>query len=386
MTGASGRPPESEEAMAQIVVMEDDAGTRTLIASVLKKDGHEVLAAEDGVRGLALVRGQCPDLVISDVQMPGMNGFDMLAEMRRDATIAGIPVILLTSLQERAHMRIGMTAGADDYITKPFRAAELRQAVAAQLNKRAVQATLQAMAVDTAVNLALDEQRQELARLYEQRLAAELSDRWPSTVGEDGDEVLHNATVLFVDIPSYALLAAQLPAAEMSELVKKFYSNANDTVHLFGARTMRFVGEGLLAIFAPGDDSRTTNHALRAARAALGLVESARGVQKFLAQRHPGATLPRFEASVALHAGDVTLAELSDPLHGSARQLLPVGDAVSATMLLQKQSHAMGWAACASIDALRSVTGAVRTGARALVTIPGRQAPIDAVELIGLAV
>jgi CheY-like chemotaxis protein len=386
MTDASGRLPESEEAMAQVVVMEDDAGTRTLIASVLKKDGHEVLAAEDGVQGLALVRGQCPDLVISDVQMPGMNGFDMLAEMRRDATIAAIPVILLTSLQERAHMRIGMTAGADDYITKPFRAAELRQAVAAQLNKRAVQASLHALAVDTAVNLALDEQRHELAKLYEHRLASELSERWPSTVGGEGDERLANAAVLFVDIPNYALLAAQLPATELPELVKKFYVNANDTVHLFGARTMRFVGEGLLAIFAPGDDTRTTNHALRAARAALGLVESARGVQRLVSQRHPAGGLPRFEASVALHAGDVTLAELSDPLHGSAKQVLPVGDAVSATMLLQKQAHTMGWAACASIDALRSVTGAVRTGARALVTLPGRPAPIDAVELVGLAV
>jgi class 3 adenylate cyclase len=282
-------------------------------------------------------------------------------------------------------MRIGMTAGADDYITKPFRAAELRQAVAAQLNKRAVQASLQALAVDTAVNLALEEQRNQLAKLYEDRLAAELSERWPSTVGEEGDERLANATVLFVDIPNYPLLAAQLDARELSELVKKFYGNANDTVHLFGARTMRFVGEGLLAIFAPDDDSRTTNHALRAARAALGLVESAHGVQRFIAQRHPGGALPRFEASVALHVGDVTLTELTDPLHGSAKQILPVGDAVSATMLLQKQAHAMGWAACASVDALRSVTGAVRVNARAMVTLPGRAAPIDAAQLLGLA-
>jgi CheY-like chemotaxis protein len=372
--------------MAQIVVMEDDAGTRMLVASVLKKDGHEVLAAEDGAQGLALVRAQSPELVISDVQMPGMNGFDMLAEMRRDPGLAAIPVILLTSLQERAHMRIGMTTGADDYITKPFRAAELRQAVAAQLNKRAVQASLQALAVGTAVNLALEEQRHQLAKLYEDRLAAELSDRWPSTTGNDGDERLADATVLFVDIPNYAQLAARLDAGELSELVKKFYGNANDTVHLFGARMMRFVGEGVLAVFAPEDDSRTTNHALRAARAALGLVESAHGIQRFLQQRHPADALPRFEASVALHAGDVTLTELTDPLHGTGKQVLPVGDAVSATMQLQKQAHALGWAACASVDALRHVTGAMRTGARSLVTLPGRAAPIDAVELLGFAI
>ena len=157
--------------MAQIVVMEDDAGTRLLISSVLKKDGHEVLAAEDGLQGLALVRGQGPDLVISDVQMPGLNGFDVVTAIRKDPQVAATPVILLTSLQERAHMRIGMNSGADDYITKPFQPRELREAVAAQLNKRKVHAVLQAMAVDRAVSRALVEQRDRLMRLYEDRLA-----------------------------------------------------------------------------------------------------------------------------------------------------------------------------------------------------------------------
>lgn len=125
--------------MAVIVVMEDDAGTRTLIASVLRKEGHEVVSAEDAAKGLALLEARPPDLIISDVQMPGINGFEMLASVRRHPRLSGIPVILLTSLHERVHMRIGMTAGADDYITKPFRPAELREAVNAQLRKRDIQ-------------------------------------------------------------------------------------------------------------------------------------------------------------------------------------------------------------------------------------------------------
>jgi class 3 adenylate cyclase len=281
-------------------------------------------------------------------------------------------------------MRIGMTTGADDYITKPFRAAELRQAVDAQLNKRAVRATLQAMAVDAAVNEALVDQRNELAKLYEARLAAELSERWPSG-GVEGDERIAGATVLFADIPNYAALAAQLDAAEQAELVRKFYGSANDAAHLFGAHMMRFVGEGLLAIFAPGEDTQTVNHSLRAVRTALGLAESARGVQRFIESHYPGRALAKFEASIALHCGDVTLTQLADPLHGATPQLLPVGDAVSATMQLQKRSHELGWPVAASVDAVRSVTGAVRTGARALVDLPGRKAAMDAVEVLGLA-
>jgi DNA-binding response OmpR family regulator len=371
--------------MAQIIVMEDDAGTRMLVASVLKKDGHDVLTAEDGAQGLQLIAPNGPDLIISDVQMPGLNGFQMLAELRSNPQTAAIPVILLTSLQERAHMRIGMTTGADDYITKPFRPGELREAVAAQLNKRSVQAHLQSMAVDAAVQQALIEQKHRLAKLYEQRLAAELSERWPEAAGNAADERLPNATVLFVDIPNYAIVAERLDAQELAELVKKFYGNANDTIHLFGARHMRFVGEGLLAIFAGNSDTQTVNHGLRAARAALGLVDSTRAIDEYLTARYPDRKLPRFEVNVALHTGVVALTVLSDPLHGGAPQTLPVGDAVSAALLLQKQGRALGWNIIASVAALRAITGAVRTGARAMVDLPGRSQPMDAVELVGLA-
>jgi len=106
-------------------------------------------------------------------------------------------------------------------------------------------------------------------------------------------------------------------------------------------------------------------------------------VQRFVEQRHAPRALPPFEASVALHTGDVTITELTDPLHGSERLRLPVGDAVSATMQLQKQAHALGWAAVASAEAVRNFTGAVRTGERALVTLPGRAAPLDVVQLLG---
>ena len=80
----------------------------------------------------------------------------------------------------------------------------------------------------------------------------------------------------------------------------------------------------------------------------------------------------------------MALARLADPLHGSV-QILPVGDTVSATLLLQKQAYKAGWQIAASVAMLRGVTGAVNTGGRALVSLPGRTAAIDAAELLGLA-
>lgn len=370
--------------MSLIVVMEDDAGTRTLVASVLKKDGHDVLTAEDGAKGLLLVEEHQPDLVISDVQMPEMNGFQMLAALRRKPSLANTPVILLTSLQERAHMRIGMTTGADDYITKPFRPGELREAAMAQLNKRIMRASLQNMAVDAAVQTALEEQKHQLAKLYEQRLAKELSDRWPTAEAGSADEQFAHATVLFVDVPNYASVAERLDAAELTDLVKRFYGSAGDTIHLFGARHIQFIGEGLLAVFVNSTDTRSVNHGLRAARAALGLVESAHAMRQYLQGRYPDRKLPRFEVTVALHSGPVTLTVLDDPLHGAASQVLPVGDVVTAVMQLQQQALLLGWSITASVATLRGVTGAVKIDRRALIELPGRTAPIDAAELVAL--
>ena len=145
--------------MALIVVIEDDAGTRLLVSQVLKKEGHEVMAAEDGVKGLALIREHRPTLVVSDVQMPLMDGFEVLDQIRSDDTLAATAVILLTSLQDRSSMRQGMSTGADDYLTKPFAPQELREAVSAQLNKRLRAAAMQNQVVSHAVKMALDEQR-----------------------------------------------------------------------------------------------------------------------------------------------------------------------------------------------------------------------------------
>lgn len=370
--------------MPLIVLMEDDAATRTLVASVLRKDGYEVLSADNGMSGLELVRQNKPDLVISDVQMPLMDGFAMLQALRADPAIMAIPVVLLTSLQERAHMRIGMTSGADDYITKPFRPGELREAAAAQLNKRQVQAALQTLAVEAAVQAALEDQKHHLSRLYEQKLASELSDKWPAADAASEDEKFSNATVLFVDVLNYAALAEKLSSSDLSDVVRQFYNNAGDTVHLFGARHMQFVGEGLMVVFVDSTDTTSVNHGLRAARAALGLLDSARRVQKFLNSHFPNQDLPRFDVSVALNSGPVALAKLEDPLHGGMH-VLPVGDTVSATLQLQKQAHKAGWQIAASVAMLRGVTGAVSIGGRALISLPGRTAALDAAELLGLA-
>jgi CheY-like chemotaxis protein len=369
--------------MPLIVVMDDDAGTRILVSQVLKKEGYDVMAADDGAKGLELIREYKPDLVVSDVQMPAMDGFAVLDHVRNDPELATTPVILLTSLQDRTHMRHGMTTGADDYLTKPFAPQELREAVSAQLNKLIRADAMRAQVVDKAVVEALEEQRHKISKLYERRMAKSLSEQWPDSGYVQENEKFNSATVLFADMRDYGNWTQRLSSTELSDVVQQFYGNVGDTVHLFGAHYMQFVGDGMLCVFVDAGDTHSVNHSLRAVRAAVGLTDATRRLDAYVQQRFGDRGLPPFALSVALHSGPVAFAKL-DGLFGSSGHTTPVGDTVTVALKLFAGDPRLDWTIAASVQAARLVMGAVRTGKRAMVNLPGRSAPSDAVEILGL--
>lgn len=369
--------------MPLIVVMDDDAGTRMLVTQVLKKDGYDVMAAENGVKGLALIREHKPQLVVSDVQMPEMNGFQVLEQIRADVEIAATPVILLTSLAERGYMRHGMTTGADDYLTKPFTPLELHAAVNAQLNKLVRADIARTLFVDSAVTAALAEQQEKIIQLYEERLASTLAKQWPDGGLVQDRQKFSSATVLFAEIHHYAQWAQHLSSAELSDLIRQFYGSTGDTVHLFGAHYMQFVGDGMLCVFVDAGDTLSVNHGLRAVRAALGLKDASKRVSVFAKQKFADRGLPLFALNVALHSGPVAFAQLQG-MSGGADQSTPVGDTVAAALKLFQGEPAIDWPVAASVQTMRQVTGAVRTDRRALVKVAGRSHPLDLVEITAL--
>jgi CheY-like chemotaxis protein len=370
--------------MPLIVVIDDDAGTRLLVSQVLKKEGYQVMAAEDGAKGLALIREHKPDLVVSDVQMPLMDGFEVLDQVRNDAALATTAVILLTSLQDRSYMRQGMTTGADDYLTKPFAPQELREAVSAQLNKRDRADAMRTQVVDKAVQLALDEQRHKIGALYETRMVQALSEQWPESSAAQEQDKFASATVLYADMRDYGLWTQTLSSTEFSEIVQQLYSSVGDTVYLFGAHTMQFVGDGMLCVFVDAADTHSVNHGLRAVRAALGLANATKRIDAYVQKHFAERGLPTFSLGVSLHSGPVAFASL-DGLISRTGQTTPVGDTVAAALKLFQGEPRLSWTVAASVQAVRLVTGAVRTGQRALVQVPGRSKPMDTLEILGLA-
>jgi two-component system, sensor histidine kinase and response regulator len=122
--------------MKNILVIDDKEDIRTLIKAVFGNFGFNVIEASNGRMGVQMLRDQKPDLVICDVNMPGMDGYETLGAVRESSLTAPIPFILMTGLVSRDGFRRGMACGADDYLVKPFTTDELIEAVMSRLARQ----------------------------------------------------------------------------------------------------------------------------------------------------------------------------------------------------------------------------------------------------------
>ncbi len=122
--------------MNTILVIEDHAPMRDNLALMLEMEGFSVLSAGDGGSGIELARHCVPDLILCDVMMPGLDGYDVLRTLRADPATATIPLIFLTAKGEKADQRVGMNLGADDYLVKPVAKRDLLAAIQARLQRQ----------------------------------------------------------------------------------------------------------------------------------------------------------------------------------------------------------------------------------------------------------
>lgn len=119
--------------MSRILVVDDNPVSRELVREVLEAPGREIVEASHGREALERARATLPDLVLLDIQLPVLDGFAVLREMRRDPKLARVPVVALTAFAMQGDRQKALEAGFDDYITKPVESAALRKRVQALL-------------------------------------------------------------------------------------------------------------------------------------------------------------------------------------------------------------------------------------------------------------
>lgn len=120
--------------MEKILVIEDDSNIRENVVELLSAEGYTVIEAPDGIKGLQLIKAQNPDLILCDISMPGLSGYDVLNTIRSEGSHHS-PFIFLTAKTSREDYRTGMESGADDYLTKPFTRTELLNAIKSRLKR-----------------------------------------------------------------------------------------------------------------------------------------------------------------------------------------------------------------------------------------------------------
>ena len=123
----------------RILVVDDQRANAEMMAGVLKARGYEVLTALDGASALEHVRAARPDIVVSDILMPGMDGYEMCRRLRADSATALLPVVLVTSLDPHQERMKGLEVGADDFLSKPVNWEELFARVRALLRVKTLQ-------------------------------------------------------------------------------------------------------------------------------------------------------------------------------------------------------------------------------------------------------
>jgi twitching motility two-component system response regulator PilH len=121
--------------MATVLIIDDSPMQIKLMRTMLEKMGHATLQAKDGNEGLEMAREQIPDLIMLDVVMPGMNGFDVTRQIRKDDKLKGIPVVLASSKSQDTDKQWGLRQGANGYLVKPYNKNELLSVIGEYLER-----------------------------------------------------------------------------------------------------------------------------------------------------------------------------------------------------------------------------------------------------------
>jgi DNA-binding response OmpR family regulator len=258
-----------------ILVVDDLPANRKLLADLLSVRGYGVVTAESGEDGLAKLQAVKPDLVLLDVVMPGLSGYEVCRRIRADAGTAVLPVVMVTALDPAQERIKGLEVGADDFLTKPINQAELLARVKSLLRIKAFHDTVQSQASElAALNAGLEQRvREQLAEL--QRLA-QLKRFFPPHLAEriaagDVDDPLathrREVTVAILDLRGFTAFADTSEPEEVMSLLRRYHEVMGGLIQTHGGALEQFGGASMQIIF--NDPVVVEDPAARAVRMAL---------------------------------------------------------------------------------------------------------------------
>lgn len=263
---------------ARLLVADDNKVNRLLLGRNLELQGHRVVHAENGAVALQRLREEPFDLVLLDMEMPQMSGFEVLERLQEDPVLQDLPVIVTSALEGEAHVVRCLELGAEDVLRKPVNPVILRARIDSSLEKKRLR----------------DQQKALVSRFAASEVAQDLQSGGFSIRGQRLE-----VTVLFVDIRGFTSLAEQQPPEVTIELLNTYYTLMFDAIAAQGGVVNQIIGDGLMALF--GAPQPLAEAALRAARCAHDMLD----MIDLLNAERVAAGMPDLRIGVGIATGQV---------------------------------------------------------------------------------
>jgi adenylate cyclase len=253
----------------RILVVDDQRTNAEMVAGLLRNLGYEVQVTLDGASALERVRTAPPDLLLSDIIMPHMDGYELCRKLRADPATALLPVILVTSADATTERIKGIEAGADDFLTKPVNWPELFGRVKRLLRVKALQDEIKTL--NARLEERVRDQVSQLERLG--RLKRFFSRQVAEAIVAGGEDLLkphrREITAVFLDLRGFTAFTDRADPEEVLELLRSYHAALGRTVDEFGGTLEHFAGDGMMIFF--NDPFPVDRPAERAVRMAIAL-------------------------------------------------------------------------------------------------------------------
>ncbi len=367
-----------------ILVVDDDPVVRSLLSRSLEQSGHGVTTAKDGHEGLDLARAEPFDVILCDVLMPGIDGYEVLDQLKKDPKLRHIPVVMVTALDDVESAVRCIELGADDYLPKPIDPVVLGARINAGLTKKRLhdvqmEHVEEVDRLNRRLEARVEEQMAELVRTGElkrflphQVAEGLLAGQLPATEGFERRRI----TLLFTDMVGFTDLSDSLDPEELSVVLNEYLREMASVAVAHGGTLDNYIGDGLMVLFGAPQKASEEEQAWSAIRAGLEMRDRSVDLAKDIRGRGIPADL---RIRVGINTGHCTIGVFgSDVL----RAYKAVGFAVNVTARLQTEAEP-GTILC-GFRTYALVKDRVRAEPKEPLTLKGAARPVEAWQILGL--
>ena len=236
------------QAPFRVLVVDDDPDMGAFLGLLLKKEGMAADYVEDGDAALVHVMSDPPDLILLDVMMPGLSGFDVCQRLKGEETTALIPIVLITGLEDQDSRVRGIEAGADDFLSKPVKREELLARVKTLRRLHDTRKELESRRLAAEV-----ERKEAIRRTFSRYISPRLADRIMGDAGSQGDIFTKaqrsSVVALFADLRGFTRLTDRTEVGRVVEMLNQYFSILSEAAYRHEATIFNMAGDALLVGF-----------------------------------------------------------------------------------------------------------------------------------------